>query len=130
MLPYFMAYCLESLTQPFSNLKFNWRHQGLKPGPSEYQSNTVPTELSWLDVNQSIGISLLAYFSYFRRSLGPISLLAFYFWTNLRLTKITSNMFSYFWTNLCLSGRTYFQTYFIPPKKIKFRFFNSGPILS
>ena len=35
--PYFMAYCLESLPQPLSNWKFNWRLRDLNPGPSEYQ---------------------------------------------------------------------------------------------
>ena len=49
MQPYFMAYCIESLPQPFSNWKFNWRWRDLNPGPSKYQSNMLPTELSWLD---------------------------------------------------------------------------------
>ena len=49
MQPYFMAYCLESLPQPFSNWTFNWRRRDLNPGPSEYQSNVLPTELSGLD---------------------------------------------------------------------------------
>ena len=49
MQSYFMAYCLEFLPQPFSNWKFNWRRQDLNPGPTEYQSNVLPTELSWLD---------------------------------------------------------------------------------
>ena len=43
---YFMAYCIESLLQPFSNWKFNWRWRDLKPVPSEYQSNTLLIELS------------------------------------------------------------------------------------
>ena len=47
---YFMAYCIESLPQPSSNWKFNWRWPDLNPGPSQYQSPTLPTELSWLDV--------------------------------------------------------------------------------
>ena len=51
--PYFMAYCIESLPQPFSNWKFNWRWRDLNPRPSEYQCNTLPTELSWLDYNQN-----------------------------------------------------------------------------
>ena len=49
MQPYFMAHCIESLPQPFSNWKFNYRRQDLNPKPSEYQSNMLPTELSWLD---------------------------------------------------------------------------------
>ena len=46
-----MAYYLESLPQPFSNWKFNWWQQDLNPGPSKYQSNPLPAELSWLDKN-------------------------------------------------------------------------------
>ena len=44
--PYFMTYCIESLPQPFSNCKYNWRRRDLNPGSSEYQSNALPTELS------------------------------------------------------------------------------------
>ena len=47
--PYFMVYWRESLPQPFSSWKFNWRRQDLNPKPSKYQSNALPTELSWLD---------------------------------------------------------------------------------
>ena len=46
---YFMAYYLESLPQPFSNWKCNWKWRDLNPRPSEYQSIALPTEQSWLD---------------------------------------------------------------------------------
>ena len=49
MQQYFMAYCTESLLQPFSNWKFNWSWRDLNPVRSVYQSNVLPTELSWLD---------------------------------------------------------------------------------
>ena len=52
--PYFKAYCIESLPQPLSNWKFNWRRRDLNPGPSEYQSNALPTELSWLDPKRAL----------------------------------------------------------------------------
>ena len=42
--PYFMAYCIESLQQPFFNWKFCWRQRDLNPGPSEHPSNVLPTE--------------------------------------------------------------------------------------
>ena len=44
-----LAYCIESLLQPFSNWKFNWGRRDLNVGPSKHQSNALPTELSWLD---------------------------------------------------------------------------------
>ena len=40
---------LESLPQPFYNWKFNWRRWDLNPRPFKYQSNVLPTELSWPD---------------------------------------------------------------------------------
>ena len=49
--PYFMAFCAESLPQPFFIWKFNWRQQDLNPGPFEDQSKALPTELSWLSSN-------------------------------------------------------------------------------
>ena len=41
-------YCIESLPQPLSNWKLNWRWQDLNPRPFEYKSNVLPTGLSWL----------------------------------------------------------------------------------
>ena len=36
----------------FLQLKFNWRRRDLNRGPSKYQSNALPTELSWkTDIN-------------------------------------------------------------------------------
>ena len=31
----------------FLQFKINWRRRDLNPGPSKYQSNALPTELSW-----------------------------------------------------------------------------------
>ena len=56
--PYFMAYCLESFPQPFSNWKFNCRQRDLNPGPSKYQFNTLPTKLSWLDILETLSQKL------------------------------------------------------------------------
>ena len=47
MQPYFMAYCVESL------LKIQLEMRDLNPGPSKYQYNTLPTELSWLVIELS-----------------------------------------------------------------------------
>ena len=46
---YFMVYCKESLPQPFSNWKLNWRWQDLNPGPSKYQSNIFGQSNTGLD---------------------------------------------------------------------------------
>ena len=59
MQPHFMAYCVESLPQPFSNWKFNSRQQDLNLWHSEYQSNALPTELSWLDVSVVISSTIV-----------------------------------------------------------------------
>ena len=48
--------------QPFSNWKFNWRRWDLNPVPSEYQSNMLPTELSWLDAYLEKGITCFVLF--------------------------------------------------------------------
>ena len=96
---YFMACCVESLPQSFSDWKLNWRWRDSNPKPSKYQSNVLPTELSWLNYTYNrlrLSMSLTS---------SNFSYLHFVFISILRYSVLT-------WR---LDLEFYFQGYLPPP---------------